>query len=158
MVCPVPLSGMTLPTSICCILFHDVWVVDSLDGKLEILGNDEIGTLGFRRALAEELINNQNIMKENAAEARRERRAARGTGHTLMSLPPFHRFDGSRIVTSETRYPQRTCSVCRRKCRDYCSCTPGTMLCIRCFPNHLVETEMQMQAYVKFCLTSTTSF
>jgi hypothetical protein len=120
--------------------------VNTIKCWVEIVGNEDIGTLGFRRALSEELINNSYLMEESAEDARRERRAARGIGHTLISLPPFRRFHGSRIVPSTTRYPQRSCSVCKRKCRDYCSCSPGTMLCNRCFPNHLVETEMQMQA------------
>lgn len=120
--------------------------VNVMKAWVNILGNPDNQTLHFRKILAEQLVNNPYLAEESAEDARQLRRSARGIGHNLITLPPFSRFKGTKIVTSKTKYPQRSCSVCKRKCRASCSCTPGIMLCNRCFPTHLVEMEIQNEA------------
>jgi len=110
-----------------------------------IFHHPDIGTIEFRKKLSEELINNPYLLEEGAQEARQDRRSAYGIGHNHLALPPYSKFQGTKIVPSDTRYPQRKCVVCKRKCRDYCSCSPGTILCNRCFPNHLLVAVHEMQ-------------
>ncbi len=112
---------------------------------ISVFKNPDIETLAFRKKVSEELINNPYWFEESAQEACRERLSGSGIGHSLIALPPNCRFQGTQIVPSDIRYPQRKCTVYWRKCRDYCSCSPETIICHCCLPNHRIEMGMEMQ-------------
>ena len=62
---------------------------------VNIYGNKDVGTITFRKMLANQLIQNPYLMDENMEETQKNRPSARGIGHNLVSLPPFSRFKGT---------------------------------------------------------------
>ncbi len=46
----------------------------------------------------------------------------------------YHQIAGSIAQKLFPLTPNMKCSVCQRKCWNYCSCSPGTMICSCCFP------------------------
>ncbi len=46
-----------------------------------------------------------------------------------------------KFLSSDTKYPQRKCTVFQGKYRDCCSCSPWTILCKHSSPNHLLGME-----------------
>ena len=94
--------------------------------------------LDFRKRLAYELIYNDELGFDDSPK-KQKRRAAMADGHELKSLPPYSKFQGSQIVAAESQYPQRRCFSCgSKKCRTYCVCTPGKILCTECYGEHKV--------------------
>ena len=61
----------------------------------------------FQKRLAYVLIENEYLEKEEAALHRRSTRIQEGIGHGLLSLPPYKKFVGTKIVTSMSKYPQK---------------------------------------------------
>ena len=59
----------------------------------------------FQKQLAYELIENDYLKKEEAALHHRSTRIQEVIGHGLLSLPPYKKFVGMKIVTSMTKYP-----------------------------------------------------
>ena len=55
--------------------------------------------------VAYELIENDYLEKEEAALHHRSTRIQEGIGHGLLSLPPFKKFVGTKIITSMSKYP-----------------------------------------------------
>ena len=58
----------------------------------------------FRKQLAYELIENDYLEKEEAALHCSATRIQEGIGHGLLSLPPFKKFVGTKVVTSMSKY------------------------------------------------------
>ena len=71
--------------------------------------------LEFRKQLAYELIENDYLEKEEAAMRRRSTRIQEGIGHGLLSLPPFKKFVGTKIVTSMSKYPQKSAITAKER-------------------------------------------
>ena len=63
--------------------------------------------LEFWKQLAYELIENDYLEKEEAAMRRRSTRIQEGIGHGLLSLPPFKKFAGTKVVTSVQIPPKK---------------------------------------------------
>ena len=63
--------------------------------------------LEFWKQLAYELIENGFLEKEEAAFRHRSTRIQEGIGHGLLSLPPFKKFVGTKVITSMSRYPPK---------------------------------------------------
>ena len=61
----------------------------------------------FQKQLAYKLIENDYLEKEEAALCPRSTRIQEGIGHGLLSLPPYKKFVGMKIVTSMSKYPQK---------------------------------------------------
>ena len=45
--------------------------------------------------------------QEAESQCHRSTRIQEGIGHRLMSLPPYKNFSGSRMVPSDSKYPQK---------------------------------------------------
>ena len=71
--------------------------------------------LEFRKQLAYKLIENDYLEKEEAALRRWSTRIQEGIGHGLLSLPPFKKFVGTRIVTSMSKYPPKNAITAKEK-------------------------------------------
>ena len=103
--------------------------------------------LQFRKLLAQDLINNHYLMREKSPqEVRKRKRKAALAVHCLVSLKPYRKFQGTRAVKSNSKYPQATCTMGHRKVRTYCACSPGILRCDQCFAMHCVEIEMTSTA------------
>ena len=59
--------------------------------------------------------------------------------HLLLSLGLYKTFHGTALMKCKTQYIQLKCLRCPSHRRTYCSCTPGTMLCQKCFQQRLLE-------------------
>ena len=59
----------------------------------------------FRKQLVYKLIENGYLEKEEAALHHRSTRIQEGIGHGLLSLPPFKKFVGTKVVTSMSKPP-----------------------------------------------------
>ena len=97
--------------------------------------------LEFQKQLAYELIENDYLEKEEAAMRRRSTRIQEGIGHGLLSLPPFKKVVGTKVVTSMSKYPQKKCNYCKREVSMYCRCTPGVHLCSHCLAEHIHDAD-----------------
>ena len=92
--------------------------------------------LDFRKKLAKELIENEYFLKE---KSRRSERKKAAISHEFMALPAYKNVSGTRIVNSQSRYPQATCvGGCGKKKRSYCKCTPGIIRC----GQHFLDEEI----------------
>ena len=98
--------------------------------------------LEFRKLIAKDLINNEYLRQEmNTQEIRTSKRKRAMTAHSLLSLPPFKKFVGTKIKKAKSKYPQATCTSGHRKVRTYCICSPGILRCDQCFAMHCVEID-----------------
>ena len=61
--------------------------------------------LDFRKSLSHQLIENEYFDQEAESQCHRSTRIQEGIGHRLMSLPPYKKFLGSRMVPSDLKYP-----------------------------------------------------
>ena len=71
--------------------------------------------LEFWKQLAYELIENDYLEKEEAAMRRRSTRIQEGIGHGLLSLPPFKKIVGTKVITSMSKYPQKSAITARER-------------------------------------------
>ena len=69
----------------------------------------------FRKQLAYELIENEYLEKEEAALHRRSTRIQEGIGHGLLSLPPYKKFVGTKIVTSMSKYTPKNAIIAKER-------------------------------------------
>ena len=100
--------------------------------------------LEFQKQLAYKLIENDYLEKEEAAMCCRSTRIQEGIGHGLLSLPPFKKFVGMKVVTSMSKYPPpppQKCNYCKREVCTYCRCTPGVHLCSHCLAEHIHDAD-----------------
>ena len=100
--------------------------------------HDKCSQLDFRKKLAKALIYNDYLEAESP---RKKRRAAMNETmeHSLQTLPVHKKFSGARIVDSISEYPQKICTLCKkRRCRTYCACSPGEHVCKECYGLHMV--------------------
>ena len=76
----------------------------------------------FQKQLAYKLIKNEYLEKEEAALHHRSTRIREGIGHGLLSLPPYKKFVGMKIITSMSKYPPPPPPPKRNYCkRDVCT-------------------------------------
>ena len=71
--------------------------------------------LEFRKQLAYKLIENDYLEKEQAALHHRSTRIQEGIGHGLLSLPPFKKFVGTKVVTSMSKYPPKNAIIAKER-------------------------------------------
>jgi hypothetical protein len=100
--------------------------------------------LDFRRQLANELIHNHHFVEEPQVSPCTRRRREAEQGHDHKSLPTYKKFKGAEIVAAKCEYPLHKCSQCTKRCRHYCSCSPGTYICSACFPYHFAAFTTQL--------------
>jgi hypothetical protein len=102
---------------------------------------DSVPTLQqFRHKLAWQLIKNRFLIQEESAEQN-----VVHTVHQLMNAPPHAtKFqNGVWICNASQRYQNYPCTVKRcgetvKRCKTYCSCTPGKWICKYCHGGHVV--------------------
>ena len=98
----------------------------------------------FRKELAKELIYN-NDYRLRPVDCQETLgtcpRMTRNMDHHLLALPKFSRFEITKIVASESPYPQRKCNSCNKRTRNYCACSPGTYRCNECYAIHLATVS-----------------
>lgn len=103
--------------------------------------------LAFRKALAEYMIYNDYLIKEELKELpespRRSSRPSILAKHVIFSLPKKRKFCNTQIVESESNYPQFKCTGCHRRVRSYCRCSPGTIRCNDCFAKHYASIVIE---------------
>mmetsp|Transcript_14117 Transcript_14117/g.21448 ORF Transcript_14117/g.21448 Transcript_14117/m.21448 type:complete len:179 (-) Transcript_14117:2424-2960(-) len=63
----------------------------------------------------------------------------------LLAVTEINIYNSMSYFFSETKYPQRQCITCKKKCRTYCSCSPGTHRCYACFASHCVNAEFAIR-------------
>ena len=68
----------------------------------------------FRKQLAYKLIENDYLEMEEAALCCRSTRIQEGIGHGLLSLPPFKKFVGTKIVTM-SKYPPKNAIIAKER-------------------------------------------
>ena len=61
--------------------------------------------MDYRKELANSLIENQYLIQEELPEKQRSATIQQEIGHGLVSLPPFQKFSGERMVKSMSQYP-----------------------------------------------------
>ena len=71
--------------------------------------------LEFQKQLAYELIQNDYLEKEKAALRHRSTRIQEGIGHGLLSLPPFKKFVGTKVITSMSKYPPKNANIAKER-------------------------------------------
>ena len=109
-------------------------------------GNDAtIGTLKNCGELAYQLLNNPYLQSEeenvsNLSTATHEH------DHIICALPAHKIFCGAEMVESKSKYPERTCIICKKRCRTYCACSPGVHRCKQCFVVHVVDAKNQKES------------
>ena len=69
----------------------------------------------FRKQLAYKLIENDYLEKEEAALHCRSTRIQEGIGHGLLSLPPFKKFVGTKVVTSMSKDPPPPMQILQKR-------------------------------------------
>lgn len=99
------------------------------------IGESPPPVLEFRKELARELLNNPYYSRK-VATAERSKRQRTSHDHTLLTLPAYSKWDGTKIVSSTSDYPQKMCKGRHRKVRTYCSCSPGIVMCEECYADH----------------------
>jgi hypothetical protein len=98
----------------------------------------DFSTIQFRKRFANALINNSFVQNEVPVESPGRRSVRNRDDCCLVSIPPYKTFKKNRLVACKTRYIQLQCSNCfGPRCRTYCSCDPGNVLCNPCFVNHV---------------------
>ena len=100
---------------------------------------DKTSQQEFRRSFAKEMIYNIYYEQERNKKGKRSSPRALNFAHDLVPLGPYKTFDGTSLVKCKTRYIQLKCSRCTSRIRTFCTCSPGVMLCQRCFQLHLLE-------------------
>jgi len=103
--------------------------------------------LTFRRNLAVEMMENKigiNLPRPPSPVATRSKRKV--VGHEKRKRP-IHTgaWDNAKGTwkTTKTDYTKLLCSVCKTKCRTYCTCNPAVPLCERCYYDHEEEQKPQ---------------
>ena len=100
---------------------------------------EKTSQLDFRKQLAKALIYN-DYMEVDSPRKRPRPATTENQEHSLETLPVNTKFCGAKIVEACSEYPQKQCSICKKKrCRTYCSCTPGEHVCKGCYGIHMVK-------------------
>lgn len=103
-----------------------------------IFEEEPMEQIEFRFSLAEEMIDNPYVGQ--ASPWRKKRAQDDAINHQLVSLPPYCTFNSLAICQCKTQYNQLQCS-CNLKLRvsTYCSCSPGVIMCNKCYCIHLID-------------------
>ena len=72
--------------------------------------------LDFQKSLSHQLIENDYFDQEAESQCHRSTRIQEGIGHGLMSLPPFKKDFGSRMVPSDLKYPPKSAIFAEERC------------------------------------------
>ena len=95
----------------------------------------------FRKQFAFALIDNQYIIRDEKEERTLPNR--KRAHHNFRTCPCHARkFENGKWDLSATaRYQQHKCRTpgCKKAVQTYCSCNPGTWLCLQCYPKHNSE-------------------
>ena len=67
--------------------------------------------LDFRKSLLHRLIENDYFDQEAESQHHRSTRIQEGIGHGLMSLPPYKKILGGRMVPSDSKYPPKKSAI-----------------------------------------------
>ena len=117
-------------------------------GMTYLLGQEVTGQIAFRIKLAHTLIHNRHYNDEEdmspVIRSKRQQRVPGHATHELLTLAKRKKFDGGRIVESESSYPQHKCNGCSKKIHTNCKCTPGVYRCRECYGVHLIQNENQI--------------
>jgi hypothetical protein len=115
----------------------------------EYFGNHEHeSVIQFRQKMARDLIYNSWVSEDELMDDNRKRSARNmspGGGCKLIALRAHTKFDGSLVVASESKYPRKLCKCKTVKVRTYCPCSPGVILCDKCFASHVIDKEKSNQ-------------
>jgi len=86
-----------------------------------------------------------NLHQQTARSERSSENAP--SQHCLVHLPKTTKFLGAQIVASKCAYPQFACrGGCGKRVRTYCSCSPGQIICNKCFVRHTVKCDAEAAA------------
>ena len=103
-------------------------------------------TLEFRRRLAKEMIFNEDILKEEAANdlaspVRVSKRKSQHVEHEIQKAPHHcKRFNGSKwVLGAKQKYQQHACRGGSSKTRTYCLCSIGEWMCGNCHTKHIAD-------------------
>ena len=118
--------------------------------------------LEFRKKLAYELIHNALDVDGAITRSLVNVRPTDNAHHAYISIPPFSKWiDGKWKKVFARGYQQMTCSgdSCTKRIRKVCICDPTSVLCSRCYTNHLVtasndaiaESWSQLHFFHVFC-------
>ena len=67
--------------------------------------------LDFWKSLSHQLIENEYFDQEAESQHHRSSRIQEGIGHGLMSLPPYRKILGGRMVPSDSKYPPKNADL-----------------------------------------------
>ena len=102
---------------------------------------EKIDALTAKCLIARDLIFNKHM--KNMEEPTISKWRRRGPIDHFLIMLPKKIIKNGRLVACKDPYQRQTCGVCRTKrCRSYCSCTPGLILCTDCYANHRAEIAM----------------
>eukprot|EP00956_Cyclotella_meneghiniana_P024387 scaffold48896_cov69-Cyclotella_meneghiniana.AAC.2 len=104
--------------------------------------------VAFRKALAEEMINNKITdsggVRSSPIRARKRSRESIDEGHELQTKP-HHAASYDRTKKqwrkSKQRYLKQKCGTCKREVRTYCTCDKSVPMCNTCYAKHLVDVN-----------------
>jgi hypothetical protein len=98
--------------------------------------------LNFRRAMAQQMIENTLDDPPTPEVAPVRRRPRRNADHVLKKWAAFEGewdLDRRKFKRVTTDYVHLKCRECGKKCRTFCSCNPGKPLCTGCYALHTNE-------------------
>ena len=113
-------------------------------------GGEVTPTLEFRRALAQECLENKIGVEEGVAG--RPRRSCTVPTSIACKLVTVAHHRGAWDATAKKfkrthqKYQKTRCKnflQCKKKVRTYCNCTKGLFLCVECFTEHKLAVLME---------------
>jgi Transposase IS4 len=130
-----------------CRVFQFLLAITEVNCRLaleKLFNGDKNSQQGFRKMFAKALIFNSYIVDVSLGSPRSLRHSPLMRNiHQFCTIPNGKKFSpNGRLVPTKTKYLQRYCQCRNRRCRTYCSCSPGTILCPRCFATHVAEGQL----------------
>ena len=121
-----------------------VSVVNAQRGYEHLGGHEKISNLQFRRMLAKDLIYNKFMLRDSYSrdKDKREAKKRRFGICKLVKLNQNTCFSGTKIVQCRGKYNQYTCVCKAMRVRTYCECSPGFILCSKCYVTHCIAVEI----------------
>jgi hypothetical protein len=119
-----------------------VTVVNVQNAATHFFAKPKIDALAAKKQLARDLIYNPYLEEpENRpGGSKRPRRIL--PAHEQLTLPNFQIFKNGILSPSKSQYQKQKCSKCNNRCRTYCSCSPGMILCSVHFAKHCVDVAL----------------
>ena len=133
-------------TNWCICVFSFILAITEVNAFLmmKFFGGWKGTQLEFRKKLAYELIHNALDVDGAITRSLVSVRPANNAHHAYISFPPFSKWiDGKWKKVFVRGYQQMTCSgdSCTKRVRKVCICDPTSVLCSRCYTNHLVTAS-----------------